>query len=212
MRRLQSGRKGAKEMTRREAARLVAWAAANFPGMQEKDLSPTAEVWLSVLNEKGVDLRLAEAALKRVLEVAVHFPTVAEILRAVEEIRQSRHQLPAARIRVKCPHCRDGIIIAKKQVGKRVYEFAYRCNCRMGMERPEQAIPAIPGWMLEEQPQREEGEVRPEDKERVLEYASGSLFSGGGGDAGLAGGSGGTSGGGGDGVDSAGEPAPAEPA
>lgn len=75
-------------MTKREAATLVGWAAANFPSMQDKNLRPTAELWHKMLSD--VDYQVAEKALIKVLATARFFPTVGEIREAVADLTVGR--------------------------------------------------------------------------------------------------------------------------
>lgn len=79
-------------MTLKEAANLVAWAVANFPALQERDMRPTAELWARVLSDIPYDV--AEAALLQVLTGARYFPSVAEIRQAA--VNLMRGQAPAA--------------------------------------------------------------------------------------------------------------------
>lgn len=80
-------------MDLRDALKLVAVAASAFPGMQQKDLRATAELWAELLGD--LDYRLAEAALARVLLTAKYFPTIAEIREAAMEIKQPEGGLPS---------------------------------------------------------------------------------------------------------------------
>lgn len=80
-------------MTEKEAVRLVAIAAANFPALQDKDLRPTALLWHRALGD--LTYAEAEAALYKVLCTARNFPTVAQIREAAAELRHGR-QLTAA--------------------------------------------------------------------------------------------------------------------
>ena len=67
-------------MTPKEIKKLISWAAAAFPGMQEKNLGPTAELWHKMLSD--LPYEVAEKALVKVLSSAKFFPTVAEIREA----------------------------------------------------------------------------------------------------------------------------------
>jgi hypothetical protein len=72
----------------KEALRLVAWATANFPQLQERDMRPTAELWAKMLGD--IPYQLAEKALMKVLATARYFPTVAEIREAAAELQHGR--------------------------------------------------------------------------------------------------------------------------
>lgn len=75
-------------MTLKESLRLVAWATANFPQLQERDMRPTAELWAKMLED--VPYEIAEKALVKVLATAKYFPTVAELREAVAELRNGQ--------------------------------------------------------------------------------------------------------------------------
>ena len=79
-------------MTKVEIVKLMAWAAANFPHLQEKDLRPTAALWAKALED--VPYATAEAALLKVLSTSKFFPTVADLRVAVVDITSPR--LPSA--------------------------------------------------------------------------------------------------------------------
>ena len=67
-------------MHKAEVKKLLQWATANFPGMQERDMRPTAALWEKILGDLSYDV--AETALIKVLATAKFFPTVAEIREA----------------------------------------------------------------------------------------------------------------------------------
>ena len=71
-------------MNRKEALKLVGWATANFPHLQERDLRPTAELWAKLLAD--IPYEVAEKALMKVLVSCRHFPTVAEIREAAADL------------------------------------------------------------------------------------------------------------------------------
>jgi len=71
-------------MTLDEATKLVGWAIANFPSLQEREMGPTAALWYKMMSD--IPYNIAEAALTKVLSTAKYFPTIAEILEAVAEI------------------------------------------------------------------------------------------------------------------------------
>lgn len=71
-------------MTANEVKKLLAWAVANFPQLQERDMRPTAELWARMLAD--VPYEVAEKALMKVLATAKYFPTVAEMREAVAEL------------------------------------------------------------------------------------------------------------------------------
>jgi len=79
-------------MTKKEVSTLLAWAAANFPGMQEKDLRPTAALWEKMLSD--MPYSLAESALMKIIATSKFFPTVAEIRQAAEQLKGE--SLPSA--------------------------------------------------------------------------------------------------------------------
>ena len=71
-------------MTKAEAIKLVGLAAMNFPNMQEKALTPTAEIWFRLLGD--LSYPIAEAAVVKVLATAMFWPTVAEIREAASSL------------------------------------------------------------------------------------------------------------------------------
>jgi len=71
-------------LTKSEIKKLIGWAAANFPNMQEKDLRPTATLWEKMLSD--IPYEIAENALIKVLATTRFFPTVAEIRAAASDI------------------------------------------------------------------------------------------------------------------------------
>jgi hypothetical protein len=73
-------------MNQQEAAKLVAFALANFPTMQERDMKPTAVLWFQMLSD--IPFEVAERALMKVLATAKFFPSVAEIREAAVQITQ----------------------------------------------------------------------------------------------------------------------------
>jgi hypothetical protein len=79
-------------MTQKEIANLVGLATANFPNMQDKDMRPTANLWLKLLGD--IPYEIAENALLKVLSTAKYFPTVAEIREAA--ISLTTQETPSA--------------------------------------------------------------------------------------------------------------------
>lgn len=77
-------------MNEKEALNLLGLALANFPGMQEKDMRPTAGLWSKMLSD--VPYAIGEQALLYVLTTAKFFPTIAEIREAA--IKVSSPELP----------------------------------------------------------------------------------------------------------------------
>lgn len=79
-------------MNKQEAAQLVALATANFPSMQDKDMAPTAQLWLTMLAD--LPYKLAERALVKVLMTARFFPTIADIREAARGLVEQSTKLP----------------------------------------------------------------------------------------------------------------------
>lgn len=75
-------------MNLKEALKLVGWATANFPQLQERNMRPTAELWARMLAD--VSYATAEKALIKVLATARYFPAVAEIREAVADLTIGR--------------------------------------------------------------------------------------------------------------------------
>jgi hypothetical protein len=78
-------------MTKSQAASLVALAAANYPGMQEKDLTPTAQVWKNMLSD--IPYEIAKQAVMKHLVTGKYFPTIAEIRKHAEELTRPKREL-----------------------------------------------------------------------------------------------------------------------
>lgn len=79
-------------MTKTEIAKLLAIATANWPNMQERDMTPTAAVWEMMLSDMTYET--AQRALVKVMTTAKFFPTIAEIREAA--MATSGNQLPSA--------------------------------------------------------------------------------------------------------------------
>ena len=79
-------------MTLKEATNLVGLAIANFPNMQEKDMRPTAKLWMQMLSD--IPYSIAEKAILRSLSTAKFFPTVAEIREAA--VLLTKPEIPTA--------------------------------------------------------------------------------------------------------------------
>jgi hypothetical protein len=73
-------------MNKSEIKSLLMIAIANFPSMQERNMTPTAELWSEVLSD--IDYQVAKSALIKVLSTSEFFPTVAKIREAVAMITQ----------------------------------------------------------------------------------------------------------------------------
>lgn len=73
-------------MDKQEIKKLIGYATANFPNMQEKDMRPTAVLWEKMLSD--IPYPLAEKALQKVLSTAKFFPTIADIREAAVAISQ----------------------------------------------------------------------------------------------------------------------------
>lgn len=70
-------------MTKTEIRNLIALTTANFPGMQEKDMRPTAVLWEKMLAD--IPYKSAEKAIVKIIATAKYFPTVAEIRETVDK-------------------------------------------------------------------------------------------------------------------------------
>ena len=78
-------------MTKTEAASLVAMAVASYPGMQEKNLGPVAQVWMEMLAD--MPFVLAKQAILKHIATEKFFPTVAEIRKQAESLTQKKRVL-----------------------------------------------------------------------------------------------------------------------
>ena len=77
-------------MNKQEIKYLITLAAGNFPNTQNKELSEIGKSWDEILG--SLPYQQAREALKRVLRSARFWPTVAEILDAVNTISEERHR------------------------------------------------------------------------------------------------------------------------
>jgi hypothetical protein len=75
-------------MNRKEIINLLGIATANFPNLQQKDMTPTAVLWEKTLSDVPYDV--AENAVIKVLATSRFFPTIADIREAVGQITQPR--------------------------------------------------------------------------------------------------------------------------
>jgi hypothetical protein len=71
-------------MEKNEIMQLLGWALANFPHMQEREMAPTAQLWLKMLDD--IPYQVAEVALLKILATAKFFPNIAEIREAAFDL------------------------------------------------------------------------------------------------------------------------------
>ncbi|MDF1507644.1 replicative helicase loader/inhibitor [Robertmurraya sp. DFI.2.37] len=75
-------------MNRKEIINLLGIATANFPNMQNKEMTPTAILWEKSLSDLSYEV--AEKAVIKVLSTSRFFPTIADIREAAAQITQPR--------------------------------------------------------------------------------------------------------------------------
>ena len=75
-------------MNRKEIINLLGIATANFPSMQQKDMTPTAVLWEKALSD--IPYNVAEKAVIKVLSTSRFFPTIADIREASSQLTQPR--------------------------------------------------------------------------------------------------------------------------
>ena len=80
-------------MTKKEVGKLIALAVANFPNMQDKDLSMTAVLWEEMFADMPYEL--TKNALIKVLVTAKFWPSVAEIREAALALQNPDMITPA---------------------------------------------------------------------------------------------------------------------
>lgn len=80
-------------MTKQEISALIALTTANFPNMQERDMRPTANLWLEILSD--IPFEVAKAAIIKVLATAKFWPAVAEIREAAAQFTNPNILSPA---------------------------------------------------------------------------------------------------------------------
>lgn len=82
-------------MNKQETSRLVILAMANWPNMQDKNIriEITVALWHKMLGHLPFDI--VEAGLAKVLVGAKFFPTVSELIEAVDSLRLQSAGLPS---------------------------------------------------------------------------------------------------------------------
>lgn len=71
-------------MTNKEIASLLTLVSANFPHLQEKNLTPTMILWKTMLAD--IDYETAQLAIQKILITSSYFPTLAKIREEVAKI------------------------------------------------------------------------------------------------------------------------------
>jgi len=75
-------------VNRKEIINLLGIATANFPNLQQKDMTPTAVLWEKALSD--IPYNVAEKAVIKVLSTSKFFPTVADVREAATQLTQPR--------------------------------------------------------------------------------------------------------------------------
>jgi len=115
-------------VTKQEIKNLITFAAANFPGMQNKELDETAKLWAEMLG--GLPLQQVKEALKKVLITAKFFPTIADIQGAIQSIKDDQRNTAFQPLKkTGCSVCGGGGYITVLQEGEDRY---CRCPCKAG--------------------------------------------------------------------------------
>ena len=129
-------------MNRAEIKNLIRFAAGSLPNMQNKDLTEIGKSWEEMLG--GLSYQQAREALRRVLRSARFWPTVSEILDAVDAIAEERErQTFRAGEKASCPNCAGMGFIGIMQDGE---ERFGRCPCAAGENYC--GLPMVPAWAV----------------------------------------------------------------
>jgi len=127
-------------VTKQEIKNLITFAAANFPGMQNKELVETAKLWEEMLG--GLPLQQVKEALKKVLATAKFFPTVADIQGAIQSIKDDQRNTNFQPLKkTGCTICGGGGFSVILQDGEDRY---CRCPCQAGDRL--NGWPMAPSW------------------------------------------------------------------
>lgn len=129
-------------MNRREIQNLIKLAAGSFPNVQTKELTEIGNSWEQMLG--NLSYQQAHEALRRVLRTARFWPTVAEILDAVDAIAEERsRQTFRPGQKSACPNCEGRGYISIMQAGEERYG---RCPCAAGESY--NGFPMAPSWAI----------------------------------------------------------------
>ena len=116
------------QMTKQEIKNLISFAAANFPGIQNKELAETAKLWAEMLGK--FSYQQVKEAVKKVLATAKFFPTVADIQAAIQSIKDDQRNTAFQPLRkTDCSVCGGVGFITILQDGEDRY---CRCPCKAG--------------------------------------------------------------------------------
>lgn len=127
-------------MKSEEVKSLLVMTLANYPNMQEKDLAPTLKLWREILGFQPYEL--VKNALKKVLETAKFFPSVAEIQVAIQSIKDDQRNTAFQPLKkTDCSVCGGGGFITVSQGGEDRY---CRCPCKAGDRLS--GWPMAPSW------------------------------------------------------------------
>ena len=81
-------------MNKKEAASLVALAAAHYPSMQQKDPAQIIVAW--ALSMEDIPFEIAKPAVIKVCRESEFFPSVAQIVKASKDIDPRHEELPSS--------------------------------------------------------------------------------------------------------------------
>lgn len=129
-------------MNKQDIKNLIKFTTGSFPSMQNKELIEIGNSWEEMLS--NLSYNQAREALRRVLRTARYWPTVAEILDAVDAIAEERErQTFRPGERSSCPNCSGYGFISIMQDGEERYG---RCPCPAGENY--NGMPMAPAWAV----------------------------------------------------------------
>lgn len=170
-------------MNLQEAKTLVAMTVANWPQMQDKDMSATAKLWATMLAD--IPYETAKQALIKVLATARYFPTMADIREALVDLTQGKDMtadeawgcVVQAIRRYGYYQPEKGMATLPREVRAVVEHFGWRELC--ASEEPD----VIRGqfrmaWEARVKRARELATLPPAVRQRILELSAGASLPG----------------------------------
>lgn len=136
-------------MTLEQTEKILSTIKAILPSVRWE--ADTPKMWQLVLGREDFDRVMAATIRLLRTQQARSLPTVGAILAEMGGPSPDGISPAAPAYRGGCsnPDCRNGLIVAPDKHG---YEYAYRCHCPAGKNRPEKGIPLAPHWVMKGPP------------------------------------------------------------
>jgi len=139
-------------MTREESDGIVSYIAAIY-GLRPTDQTRTA--WWDQIGDLPADAAMDAVRAVMREQDSRSWPLISHIRAKVLAEKHPSGISPPVRHAKGCGLCTNGIVIAaragREEFRHQVYQYAYRCRCAAGRDRPEK-YPMAPDWALEEPP------------------------------------------------------------